>query len=96
MSSKGTSKSAASIRVKSFVRAQKVSPAKAKSVGISISKKEAIQLARNLLILAISDELQGDIVITGYPEDGRVTVLGYKTWRRAAGSRNLASEQLIK
>src|SRR3712207_3300411 len=95
MGSKGLSKSAASIEVKSYVRAQKVSPAKAKSVGIYISKKEAIQLARNLLVLACSDEIQGDIVITGYPKEERVTVLGYKEWRRDAKNRDLASEQLI-
>jgi hypothetical protein len=96
MSSKGLSKSAASVRVKSLVRVQKISPAKAKSVGILISKKEAIELARNLLVLACSDEIQGDIVITGHPSQRLVTVLGYKKWRRADGSRNLASEQLIR
>src|SRR5713101_9723393 len=95
MSSKGLTKSAASIRVKSIVRVQKISPAKAKSVGILISKKEAIELARNLLVLACSDEIQGDIVITGHPSQGLVTLLGYKNWRRDAESRDLASEQLI-
>lgn len=95
MSSKGLTKSAASIRVKSIVRVQKISPAKAKSVGILISKKEAIELARNLLVLACSDEIQGDTVITGHPGQGLVTVQGYKNWRRDAESRDLASEQLI-
>jgi hypothetical protein len=64
-------------------------------VGILISKKEAIELARNLLVLACSDEIQGDIVITGHPEQGIVTVLGYKNWRRDAESRDLAAEQLV-
>jgi hypothetical protein len=96
MSSKGLTKSAASIRVKSLVRVQKISPAKGKSVGIHISKKEAIELARNLLVLACSDEIQGDVVITGYQSQGLVTLLGYKKWRRDADSRNLASEQLIR
>jgi hypothetical protein len=96
MSSKGLTKSAASTRVKSIVRVQKISPEKAKSVGILISKKEAIELARNLLVLACSDEIQGDIVITGHPEKRLVTVLGYKNWRRDAESRDLASEQLIR
>jgi hypothetical protein len=96
MSSKGLTKSAASTRVKSLVRVQKISPAKAKSVGILISKREAIELARNLLVLACSDEIRGDIVITGHPGQGLLTVLGYKNWRRDADSRNLASEQLIR
>jgi len=96
MSSKGLTKSAASIRVKSNVRVLKISPAKAKSVGILISKKEAIELARNLLVLASSDEIQGDIVVTGHPEKGLVTILGYKNWRRDAESRDLAAEQLIR
>ncbi len=96
MSSKGLTKSAASTRVKSLVRVRKISPATAKSVGILISKKEAIELARNLLVLACSEEIQGDIVITGHPEQGLVTVLGYKNWRRDAESRDLASEQLIR
>lgn len=96
MSSKGLTKSAASIRVKSIVRVQKVSPEKAKSVGMLVSKKEAIELARNLLVLACADEIQGDILITGHPEQGLVTVLGYKNWRRNADSRDLDSEQLIR
>ncbi len=96
MSSKGLTKSAASIRVKSIVRVQKISPAKAKSVGILVSKKEAIELARNLLVLASSDEIQGDIVVTGHPEKGLVTILGYKNWRRDAESRDLSAEQLIR
>jgi hypothetical protein len=95
MSSKGMTKSAASIRVKSTVRVQKVSPAKAKTVGILLSKKEALELARNLLVLGCSDAIQGDIVITGHPEQGLLTVLGYKTWRRDAASRDVASEQLL-
>src|SRR4051794_28907455 len=96
MSSKGLTKSAASVRVKSIVRVRKISPEKAKSVGILISKKEAIELARNLLVLACSDDIQGDIVVTGHPGKGLLTVLGYKNWRRGAESRNLASEQLIR
>jgi hypothetical protein len=96
MSSKGLTNSAASIRVKSLVRGQKISPASAKSVGILTSMKEAIELARNLRILACSDEIQGDIVITGHPEQGIVTVLGYKNWRRVAESRDHAAEQLIQ
>jgi hypothetical protein len=96
MSSKGLTKSDASIRVKSIVRVRKISPATAKSVGILISKKEAIELARNLLVLASSDDIQGDIVVTGHPGKGLVTILGYKNWRRDAESRDLDAEQLIR
>jgi hypothetical protein len=96
MSSKGMTKSAASIRVKSTVSVQTVSPSDAKSVGILLSKRQALELARNLLVLASSDDIQGDIVVTGHPEKGLLTVLGYKTWRRAATNRDLASEQLLR
>lgn len=65
-------------------------------MGILISKKEAVELARNLLVLACSDEIRGDIVITGHPGQVLVTILGYKNWRRDVESRNLASEQLIR
>jgi hypothetical protein len=68
MSTKGLTKSAASIRVKSLLRIRKISPAKPNSVGILISEKKAIELARSLLVLACSDEIQGDIVITGHPQ----------------------------
>lgn len=96
MSSKGLTKSAASVRVKSIVRVRRISPSTAKSVGILISKKEAIELARNLLVLASSDEIQGDIVVTGYPGKELVTILGYKNWRRDVESRDLDAEQLIR
>jgi hypothetical protein len=95
MSSNGMTKSAATIRVKSTVSVQMVSPATAKTVGILVSKKEALTLARNLLVLAASDDIQGDIVITGHPDQGLLTVLGYKKWRRNATSRDVASEQLL-
>ena len=96
MSSKGMTKSAASIRVKSTVAVQMVSPAEAKSVGILLSKKQALELARNLLVLASSDDIQGDIVVTGHPRKGLLTVLGYKSWRRGATRRDMASEQLLQ
>jgi hypothetical protein len=54
------------------------------------------EMARNLLVLACSDEIQGNIVITGHPGQGRVTLLGYKNWRRDADSRDLAAELLIR
>jgi hypothetical protein len=93
MSSKGMTKSAASARVKSSITAQKISPEGANSVGILLSREEAILLARNLLVLACSEEIQGDIVITGHPDQGRVTVLGYKTWQRNASARQPAVAQ---
>lgn len=95
MSSKGMTKLAASIRVKSTVYVQTVSPAEAKSVGILLSKKQALELARNLIVLATSGDIQGDIVVTGHPRKSLLTVLGYKTWRRGAANRDLAAEQLL-
>ena len=81
MSSKGMTKSAATARVKSNVIVKKISQGE-KSVGILMSREAAIQLARNLLVLACSDDIQGDIVVTGHPSQGRLTVLGYKEWQR--------------
>jgi hypothetical protein len=84
MSSKGQSISAASIDVKSTVRAKNITPASATSVGFRIGKEEAILLARNLLVLACSHEWQGDIVVTGHVEDDCITVLRYKKGRSQA------------
>jgi hypothetical protein len=78
MTSKGQSISAASIDVKSTVRAKNITPASAKSVGFRIGRQEAILLARNLLVLACADDWQGDIVVTGHVEDDCITVLRYK------------------
>jgi hypothetical protein len=87
MSSKGQSISAASIGVKSTVHAKNITPASATSVGFRLGKEEAILLARNLLVLACSDEWQGDIVVTGHVEDDCITLLRYKKGRaqRTAG-----------
>ena len=63
-----------------------MTPSGAKSVGILLCKDEAIRLARNLLVLGTSDDIQGDIVITGHPAQQRVTVLGYKAWQRRVKS----------
>lgn len=95
MSSKGMTKSAVSVRVKSTVKVRHISPVMVSSVGILLSKKEALELARNLLVLASSDEIQGDIVITGHTKENYVTILGYKSWRRAASSRDIEAEQLL-
>ena len=81
MSSKGQSISAASIDVKSTVRAKNVTPASATSVGFRLGKEEAILLARNLLVLACSGEWRGHIVVTGHVEDDCITVLRYKKGR---------------
>ena len=81
MSSKGQSISAASIKVKSAIRAKNITPGSATSVGFRIGKDEAILLARNLLVLACSNDWQGDIVVTGHVEDDSITVLRYKKGR---------------
>ena len=78
MSSKGQSISAASIGVKSTVRAKNITRASAVSVGFRLGRHEAILLARNLLVLACSDEWQGDVVVTGHVQDDCITVLRYK------------------
>ena len=82
MSSKGMTKSAASARVESSVSVKMISPTTARSVGMLMSKEEAIRLARNLLVLGTSEDIQGDVVFTGHPDQKRVTVLGYKVWQR--------------
>lgn len=88
MTSKGQTKSAASIPLKSAVKAKHISPSDVSSVGILLSKTEAIKLARNLLVIALSEEIKGDIVITGHPEPKNVTILGYKTWIRGEKPRS--------
>ena len=73
-----------------------ISPATAKSVGHPYLEEGSYRTGRNILVLASSDEIQGDIVITGHPQKGLVTILGYKNWRRDAESRDLDAEQLIR
>ncbi len=81
MSSKGMTKSAATIRVKSNVRVKKISPESAPSVGMTLSRDSALEMARNLMILVSSVEIRGDIVITGHPRQGVITILGYKAYQ---------------
>ena len=78
MSSKGMTKSAATAKVKSNTNCQNVSPQGVTSVGILLSKQQAIALATKLLVLAISEDIQGDIVMTAYAKRREVTILGYK------------------
>lgn len=82
MSNNTTNKvSAASVRVKSYVRAKKVYPAAVKSVSLILSNRTAKELARNLLIVAFGDKVK-DVVITGH-QSGTVTVLSKQrptTW----------------
>lgn len=92
MSSKGQSISAASIDVKSTVRAKNITPASATSVGFRLGKEEAILLARNLLVLACSDEWQGDIVVTGHVEDDCITLLRYRKGRSQQADGNAIEE----
>lgn len=80
--SKGMTKSAATIKVDSAIRCQSVSPKSCNTVGIIASIPQARRLARNILIETESDEIQGDIVITAYVSKRRITVLGYKNYKR--------------
>lgn len=84
MSSKGQSVSAANTPTKSTVPAKNITPASATTVGFRVGREEAILLARNLLVLACSEEFQGDIVVTGHVERDAITVLRY----RGSGSEN--------
>jgi hypothetical protein len=83
MSSKGQSISAASINLKSTVKAKNVTPATATSVGFRLGREEAILLAKNLLVLACSDDWMGDVVVTGHVGDDCITLLRYKKGRSA-------------
>ena len=87
MSRKGMTISAANASVKSNVKVQKILWGE-KSVGITLSKEEAVQFARNLLVLATSEDIQGDTVVAGHPKQRAVSLLGYKTWRRNAKARD--------
>ena len=51
-------------------------------MGITIGPKEAMQLARNLMILALDDGAKGDIRVTAYPSEKRITIIRNKTWQR--------------
>jgi hypothetical protein len=54
----------------------------AASIGITIGPKEAMQVERNLMILALDDGAKGDIRVTAYPSEKRMTIIRNKTWQR--------------
>lgn len=87
MSSKGLDKSAASVKAASNVSVEKIYPIKSSfsTTGFQLSKEEAMKLSRNLMMLALDEDVKGYITVTAHKEQNRVTVLGRKieTKRRA-------------
>lgn len=78
MSSKGLDKSAATVRAKSRVGCRKVYLSPTNS-NVQLSKAQAAELARNLLMLALDDEVQGYITLAAFnKEKPDLTVLGRK------------------
>jgi hypothetical protein len=79
MTSKGLDKSAASSIIKSNIPCLKVYPQDGSStVGLRVSKQQAVQLMRNLAILVCDPEIQSYITITGHKKSSHISVLGRK------------------
>tara|TARA_Y100000034_G_scaffold123528_1_gene170400 strand:+ start:1572 stop:1826 length:255 start_codon:yes stop_codon:yes gene_type:complete len=77
MSSKGLDKSAASVKAKSNVLAEKIWQGRSSTV-IRMSKQELRRFARNMIMLAEDDEVEGPFTITAHVKPKRVGVLGRK------------------
>jgi hypothetical protein len=77
--SKGLDKSAATVKAKSNILAEKIYPKHGSTtIGFQISKEEALRLARNLIMLALDPDVDGYITVTGHKTSNRVGVLGRK------------------
>jgi len=76
MSSKGLTKSPATAAFKSAVAVKKITQGP-KTVGVRMSRDEAVKLAHLLLSASLDDRCAGDVVITGHREHDRLTVLRY-------------------
>lgn len=76
MSSKGTTKSAVRCLIKSNIKALSVSPKDgSKTVGLMFTRLGALQFARNLLTLALDDDVANRIFITAHKRTARVSIL---------------------
>jgi len=71
-------KSAASVKIPSGIKALAISPKSVKTAGM-------------VMTCALDKDATGDMVITGHTEINRVTVLRYKTWRRKKNRASLLS-----
>ena len=77
MSSKGMTISAAKVKMKSSIVANKIYPKDgSETVSIRLSKSEAIKLCSNILALCTSEKVEEPIVLTGYKNTNRITLLG--------------------
>lgn len=67
--------SSASAKLSSAVKGATISPKDVPTVGIIMSKQQAIELATYILAVAGAANANGKIYVTGYPKDNRVTVI---------------------
>lgn len=78
-------KSAAKVKVSSIVRASAIYPKgsdRHKTVGMTFPRGEAINVARNILMLATDTKTTGDINLTGYRDTLVVGITSYKRYSR--------------
>lgn len=63
--------SAASTKVKSTVYVKAISPKNASSIGITLDKQSAYELATNLLVVCQNSDANGVIHVTGYSPNNK-------------------------
>ena len=67
--------SSASAKLRSVVPVRAVSPEDVMTCGISMTAKQAVELATYILAVAGASNANGSIYITGRPKDNTVTVI---------------------
>jgi hypothetical protein len=67
--------SSASAKLLSAVKGVVVSPKGVPSCGLVLTKQQAVELATYILAVAGATNATGKIIVTGYPNDDRVTVI---------------------
>jgi hypothetical protein len=67
--------SSASAKLRSFVHVRAISPKDKTTCGMTMTPKQAIELAACILAVATANNANGAIHITGRPKDNTVTVI---------------------
>lgn len=82
MGSKGLYKSAASVRLSSGLKCKRISPKDATTIGIVMTRAEWEALKVRGDMLFSDPEVDGELIVTGYPKTKRLTILGRRKKRK--------------
>ena len=90
-------KSAATVGVGSRVKVKTISPRHSHlaTCGFTLSREGAIQMARNLLVVATDPTTDGDIVITAHRSAMSLTINNYYHYQKSQVIRDTVKDDLI-